>query len=205
MILPAAKATKLEAAHYNPTNTVLMALLLVVFAIELLCYIVLSIGSKPINNILWQLYQKTPFGTSKDYQDQVRLRREVVGLKRDMAGISAQDDFARWAKIRRKHDKTLEDYDKKGMGLRRSSDILANRCQRPLCQRLDLPSMLKPPSCVGRVQEGYSLDYNSGTPRHPCSHTLGVGSHGRSNGFWASLAVHMGESVSTSGATLVRS
>jgi hypothetical protein len=38
----------------------------------------------------------------------------VVRLKREMAAISAQDDFARWAKLRRQHDKTLEEHDKKG-------------------------------------------------------------------------------------------
>jgi hypothetical protein len=37
-----------------------------------------------------------------------------VRLKREMAAISAQDDFARWAKLRRQHDKALEEHDKKG-------------------------------------------------------------------------------------------
>lgn len=31
-----------------------------------------------------------------------------------MNAISAQDDFARWAKIRRQHDKALEEHDRKG-------------------------------------------------------------------------------------------
>jgi CHD5-like protein len=92
-----------------------MSLLLTVFFIELVCHLVLTIGSKPINDLLWQLYCRTPFGTSKDFQDQVRLRREIVSMKRELAGISAQDDFARWAKLRRKHDKAMEEHDKKGM------------------------------------------------------------------------------------------
>ncbi|KEF59829.1 uncharacterized protein A1O9_04677 [Exophiala aquamarina CBS 119918] len=46
-------------------------------------------------------------------QEQVQLRREVVRLKREMNAISAQDDFARWAKIRREHDKALEAHDRK--------------------------------------------------------------------------------------------
>ena len=94
-----------------------MSLLLTVFIIELLCYLVLSIGQKPINDLLWQLYCRTPFGTSKDYQDQVRLRRDVVNMKRELAAISAQDNFSHWAKLRRKHDKALEEHDKKGMDL----------------------------------------------------------------------------------------
>jgi hypothetical protein len=46
---------------------------------------------------------------------QIRLRSDVVRLKREMAAISAQDDFARWAKLRRQHDKALEEHDKKGV------------------------------------------------------------------------------------------
>jgi len=48
-------------------------------------------------------------------QEQIKLRREVVRLKREMNAISAQDDFAKWAKIRREHDKVLEAHDKQGM------------------------------------------------------------------------------------------
>jgi tail-anchored protein insertion receptor len=36
-------------------------------------------------------------------------------MKRELAAISAQDDFARWAKLRRQHDKAMEEHDKKGM------------------------------------------------------------------------------------------
>ena len=121
-----------------------MALLLVVFFIELLCYVVLTIGSKPINDLLWQLYCRTPFGTSKDFQDQVRLRRDVVNLKRELAGISAQDDFARWAKLRRKHDKALEEHDKKGdKTYDNEFYAFANVLQVPQSLPLDLLSMPK--------------------------------------------------------------
>ena len=63
---------------------------------------------------LWQLWSRTPFGASKDFQDQIRLRRDVVRMKRELAAISAQDDFAKWAKLRRQHDKAMEEHDKKG-------------------------------------------------------------------------------------------
>jgi hypothetical protein len=49
---------------------------------------------------------------SQDTQKQLALRREVLRLKRELAGVSAQDDFARWAKLRRQHDKAVADYDK---------------------------------------------------------------------------------------------
>ena len=63
---------------------------------------------------LWNLYSKLPLSSSQDIADQIRLRRDVVRLKREMAGISAQDEFSRWAKLRRQHDKAEEAYNKKG-------------------------------------------------------------------------------------------
>lgn len=33
-------------------------------------------------------------------------------MKREMNAVSAQDDFARWAKLRRQHDKAVAEYDK---------------------------------------------------------------------------------------------
>jgi hypothetical protein len=90
-------------------------LLIVVFFIQLTLYLINSLGAKTINELLWQLYIRLPFGTSQNIREQGRLRRDVVRLKREMAAISAQDDFARWAKIRRHHDKALAEYDKTGM------------------------------------------------------------------------------------------
>lgn len=90
-------------------------LLFFVFFIQLTLYLINSIGAKTVNEILWQLYIRLPFGTSQNIKEQGRLRRNVVRLKREMAAVSAQDDFARWAKIRRQHDKALAEYDSKGM------------------------------------------------------------------------------------------
>jgi hypothetical protein len=55
-----------------------------------------------------------PLRSSEDLKAQIRLRNEVVRLKREMAAISAQDDFARWAKLQRQHDKAFEEHNKKG-------------------------------------------------------------------------------------------
>lgn len=43
----------------------------------------------------------------------MKLKREVVLLKREMNATSSQDEFAKWAKLRRRHDKTLEEYEAK--------------------------------------------------------------------------------------------
>jgi len=44
----------------------------------------------------------------------VTLRKEVVKLNREMTNTSAQDDFAKWAKLRRQHDKKKAEYDQNG-------------------------------------------------------------------------------------------
>jgi len=36
-------------------------------------------------------------------------------LKKELASISAQDEFSRWAKVRRQHDKAVAEYEKKCM------------------------------------------------------------------------------------------
>jgi tail-anchored protein insertion receptor len=78
--------------------------------------ILLTADISPLMEVqLWQIWSRTPFGTSKDVQEQIRLRREVVRMKRELGGISAQDDFAKWAKLRRQHDKAMEEHDKKGV------------------------------------------------------------------------------------------
>ena len=47
-------------------------------------------------------------------------------MKREMNATSSQDEFAKWAKLRRRHDKTLEEYDAKSAftDMKRISSIL---------------------------------------------------------------------------------
>ena len=61
------------------------------------------------------LYNKFPTSTSANVRSQTELRREVVRLKREMNSTSSQDEFAKWAKLRRQHDKTLAEYEQKCM------------------------------------------------------------------------------------------
>jgi len=91
----------------------MVSLLVTVFVIQLICHLVLTIGSKPINDLLWQIYLRLPLQSSHDIAEQARLRGEVVRLKREMNAVSAQDNFAGWAKLRRQHDKALEQHDRK--------------------------------------------------------------------------------------------
>lgn len=41
------------------------------------------------------------------------MRREVVRLNREMKNTSAQDEFSKWAKLRRQHDKMKEQYEER--------------------------------------------------------------------------------------------
>ncbi|KAL9080674.1 MAG: hypothetical protein Q9159_007552 [Coniocarpon cinnabarinum] len=60
----------------------------------------------------WTLYNKLPTPTSADAQKTSRQRTELLRLKKEIASVSAQDDFARWAKLRRQHDKANDEYNK---------------------------------------------------------------------------------------------
>ena len=69
---------------------------------------------------------RLPFA-SADLHEQVRLRRDVVSLKREMAAISAQDEFSKWAKLRRQHDKALEAHDKKAESVAAQKSSFASK------------------------------------------------------------------------------
>lgn len=69
------------------------------------------------NNIgpqqLWTLYTSTPVGTSKQIREQRELQTSYLKVRRDLNATSSQDEFAKWAKLRRQHDKLLEELEKK--------------------------------------------------------------------------------------------
>jgi hypothetical protein len=63
---------------------------------------------------LWILYSKLPRPTAKNAREASRLRKDVVQLKRELNATSAQDEFSKWAKLRRAHDKAVAEYEKSG-------------------------------------------------------------------------------------------
>ncbi|PLB33343.1 guided entry of tail-anchored proteins factor 1 [Aspergillus candidus] len=89
----------------------MLSLIWTVFFVHVAIFLINTIGAATIDNLLWQLYLKVPTTTSKNAREQSRLKREVVQLKREMNNTSSQDEFAKWAKIRRRHDKTMEEYE----------------------------------------------------------------------------------------------
>lgn len=109
------------------------SLLLVVFILQFVIYIVNSVGATAVSELVgpptahgtpqayslqaWALYNKLPTPTSDGVEKSTRQRKEALRLKKELASISAQDDFARWAKLRRQHDKADADYNKTCMRL----------------------------------------------------------------------------------------
>lgn len=110
------------------------SLLLVVFLLQLVIHLINNSSISFINEVVclpshlgkqppfllltniqaWLFYNKLPTPTSTTAQKAAKQKRNVLRLKKELAGISAQDDFARWAKIRREHDKVVSEYEKTG-------------------------------------------------------------------------------------------
>ncbi|ORX92746.1 CHD5-like protein-domain-containing protein [Clohesyomyces aquaticus] len=76
-------------------------LLLVVFILQFLLHIVNTAGANTINELKAQ-----------------GLKREIIRLKRELGKTSAQDDFAKWAKLDRQHNKAMSEYQKLDGSLR---------------------------------------------------------------------------------------
>ncbi|GAD95500.1 retrograde vesicle-mediated transport protein Get1 [Paecilomyces variotii No. 5] len=104
------EAGKLDAQRDNKPDPML-SLVLIVFFVHLAIYLVNTIGAAAIDNLLWIIYLKLPTSTSRNAKEQARVKREVVQLKREMNATSSQDEFAKWAKLRRRHDKTMEEFE----------------------------------------------------------------------------------------------
>lgn len=64
---------------------------------------------------LWDLYNRLPTSTSKAFKDQKKLQAEFLAVRKQLNATSSQDQFAKWAKLRRTHDKLLEQLEKTSM------------------------------------------------------------------------------------------
>nr|Q5B538.2 RecName: Full=Protein get1; AltName: Full=Guided entry of tail-anchored proteins 1 [Aspergillus nidulans FGSC A4] len=89
----------------------MISLIWTIFILHIAIFLVNTIGAATIDNLLWLLYLKLPTSLYQTAQEQTKLKREVVQLKRDMNNTSSQDEFAKWAKLRRRHDKALSEYE----------------------------------------------------------------------------------------------
>lgn len=88
------------------------SLLLVVFLVELFAHLVNTIGAATITTLLWNIYLALPTQTSRDLTERKKLQAEYLKVRHELNTTSSQDQFARWAKVRRQHDKLLEQLEK---------------------------------------------------------------------------------------------
>ncbi|KAK5145069.1 hypothetical protein LTR04_001405 [Oleoguttula sp. CCFEE 6159] len=104
----------------------MVSLLLTVFILQVVIHLINTVGATTINELLWALYNKLPTPSFTAARNAALQKREVLRLKKEMNGISAQDDFARWAKIRRQHDKAVAEHDKSASALQASKSRFDN-------------------------------------------------------------------------------
>ncbi|ROT43236.1 CHD5 domain-containing protein [Sodiomyces alkalinus F11] len=84
------------------------SLLVIIFALEVTIRIVDTIGAATINNLLWIVLNYLPIETSKNASEHRKLQAEFLKVRKELNATSSQDQFAKWAKLRRSHDKLLE-------------------------------------------------------------------------------------------------
>ena len=48
---------------------------------------------------------------SKKVAEQRQLKTDILAAKAELLQTSSQDQFAKWAKLRRRHDKALEEFE----------------------------------------------------------------------------------------------
>lgn len=94
------------------------SLLLVVFILQLLLHIINTVGASTVNDLLWILYNKLPTPTSGSARKVQDLKKEIVRLKRELGNTSPQDNFSKWAKLDRQHNKAMAEYQKLDGSLR---------------------------------------------------------------------------------------
>ena len=60
-----------------------------------------------------------PTPTSRATAERTQLQTEYLKIRRDLNATSSQDEFAKWAKLRRQHDKLMEQLEKMSASPRR--------------------------------------------------------------------------------------
>ncbi|RFU80722.1 hypothetical protein TARUN_1491 [Trichoderma arundinaceum] len=106
------------------------SLMIIVFLVEATVSFINAVGAAKINDLhvliasaqLWTLINFLPVPTSKAATEQRKVQADYLAVRREMNATSSQDEFAKWAKLRRKHDKLLEQLEtlKKGLESSRS-------------------------------------------------------------------------------------
>ncbi|TFL02537.1 CHD5-like protein-domain-containing protein [Pterulicium gracile] len=88
----------------------MVSLIITIFAITFVTSLVSWIGQAVLLEFVYNLYLRAfdPSGSSK----RRKLQTEILQKKAELLQTSAQDEFAKWAKLRRSVDKSLTDLNK---------------------------------------------------------------------------------------------
>lgn len=87
-----------------------MSLIFTIFALVFLTELISWIGKTVLLEFAWDLYTKLFMNAS--YTRQRQLQAELLTAKKELLQTSAQDQFAKWAKLRRSVDKGLAELEK---------------------------------------------------------------------------------------------
>ncbi|KAG2363321.1 WRB/Get1 family [Suillus spraguei] len=87
-----------------------MSLIFTIFALVFLTELISWIGKNVLLESAWDLYSRLMMNTS--YARQRQLQAELLTAKKELMQTSAQDQFAKWAKLRRGVDKGIAELEK---------------------------------------------------------------------------------------------
>ncbi|KAK0505165.1 WRB/Get1 family [Armillaria luteobubalina] len=87
-----------------------MSLLLTIFALVFVAELISWIGQSVLLDFFYSLYLRIFY--SSHAEKQRKLKAEILATKAELLKTSAQDQFAKWAKLRRSVDKGLADLEK---------------------------------------------------------------------------------------------
>ncbi|GMK54109.1 hypothetical protein CspeluHIS016_0106950 [Cutaneotrichosporon spelunceum] len=82
----------------------------VVFLFVLLAQIITWVGKTALQELAFSFYTRVFLSSSQ--KTQKRLRSQVLQDKAELNKTSSQDEFAKWAKLKRRVDKSLDDLEK---------------------------------------------------------------------------------------------
>jgi len=88
------------------------SLLITVLVLQLAIHLVNTFGASTINALLWNLYNRLPISNFLSTAEQRELKSQYMKVRKELNATSSQDEFAKWAKLRRQHDKLLEQLEK---------------------------------------------------------------------------------------------
>jgi len=87
-----------------------MSLILTIFVLVFFTELISWIGHSVLLDLVWGIYRRVFYGAAVSKQRE--LKTDLLTTKKELLQTSAQDQFAKWAKLRRSVDKGLAELEK---------------------------------------------------------------------------------------------